>query len=223
MKKEKWSKLGALALLSTIWLGGCSNANSVVEDETHSSTSPEVEQSPSTEEVVVDTPTDEAIDSEDVTNESEQIEQPEKDDSVGKDEESTDEMYDEEMENMRFFRWDGIVESLPYEVVMHHVDENNYATVVIDLAEIQRVMEEEKLEHKEAIYRMVREVVSFFPDREKEGYLFEGYCLQFAKFESALAAELIMTSEDYVNTDWESFNGTLASGGEMLMNDLMMN
>ena len=44
MKKENWSKLGALALLSTIWLGGCSSTNSVVEDEIHSSTSPEIEQ-----------------------------------------------------------------------------------------------------------------------------------------------------------------------------------
>lgn len=212
MNRKMWLQSAAMVLISSGLLMGCSASKSAEEmEETQVETNQEqIETSGTTEqEVLEETPT------------SEEVANDEKDDTTGTVDQWDEEIYNDEMETLLFFRWDGIVEGIPYQVVSRSIDEQGYATVVIDLNEIDRVMSEEGLERHEAIYEMVRQIVTLFPDREKEGHLFKGYRLQFAKLESALGAELVMSSEDYVRTDWSTFEGTLASGTEMAIYDLM--
>lgn len=212
MNRKMWLQSAAMVLISSGLLMGCSASKSAEEmEETQVETNQEqIETSGTTEqEVLEETPT------------SEEVANDEKDDTTGTVDQWDEEIYNDEMETLLFFRWDGIVEGIPYQVVSRSIDEQGYATVVIDLNEIDRVMSEEGLERHEAIYEMVRQIVTLFPDREKEGHLFKGYRLQFAKLESALGAELVMSSEDYVQTDWSTFEGTLDSGEKMAIYDLM--
>lgn len=212
-----WLQSAAMVLISSGLLMGCSSSKTLEEME---SSSVEMEQEQVETPEVVDQDTLEEPTNEESTSVEEEVDV-EKDDTTGTVDQWDEEIYNDEMETLLFFRWDGIVEGIPYQVVSRLIDEQGYATVVIDLNEIDRVMSEEGLERHEAIYEMVRQIVTLFPDREKEGHLFKGYRLQFAKLESALGAELVMSSEDYVQTDWSTFEGTLDSGEKMAIYDLM--
>ena len=212
MKRNLKFQTILVLLVSSGLLVGCGDSNQTNETDTpltQDNPSQEPLEEPTQEEASDDLPVLE----EESSIESEQTDKEETDSW-------TDELHQNEMENLLFFRWDTLVEGIPYQVISRSVDELGYATVVIDLNEIERVQKETGLSREKTMYEMVRNIVSTFPDQEKEGYLFTGYRISFALLESAMAGELIMTSDDYVRTDWSTFEGTLASGERMTIYSL---
>lgn len=212
MKRNPRFQMVLALLVSSGLLVGCGDSDQATEID-----SPSVQNRPSQE--PMGEPTKEEVsDDLPVLEEESSTESEQTDEEVT--ESWTDELHQNEMENLLFFRWDALVEGIPYQVISRSVDELGYATVVIDLNEIERVQKETGLSREKTMYEMVRNIVSTFPDQEKEGYLFTGYRISFALLESAMAGELIMTSEDYVRTDWSTFEGTLASGEQMTIYQL---